>query len=65
MNVKLLTIRKKMVPGMVAHIFNPSTREAEAGGFLSSRLFRKTKKKKKKKKEKKKNKERKKMALTW
>jgi hypothetical protein len=23
--------------GMVAHIFNPSTREAEAGGFLSSR----------------------------
>ena len=24
-------------PGMVAHVFNPSTREAEAGGFLSSR----------------------------
>jgi hypothetical protein len=24
-------------PGMVAHTFNPSTREAEAGGFLSSR----------------------------
>jgi hypothetical protein len=24
-------------PGMVAHDFNPSTREAEAGGFLSSR----------------------------
>jgi hypothetical protein len=24
-------------PGMVAHAFNPSTREAEAGGFLSSR----------------------------
>jgi hypothetical protein len=23
--------------GMVAHAFNPSTREAEAGGFLSSR----------------------------
>jgi hypothetical protein len=23
--------------GMVAHTFNPSTREAEAGGFLSSR----------------------------
>jgi hypothetical protein len=23
--------------GMVAHSFNPSTREAEAGGFLSSR----------------------------
>jgi hypothetical protein len=24
-------------PGVVAHIFNPSTQEAEAGGFLSSR----------------------------
>ena len=24
-------------PGMVVHAFNPSTREAEAGGFLSSR----------------------------
>jgi hypothetical protein len=24
-------------PGMVAHAFNPSTREAEAGGFLSTR----------------------------
>jgi hypothetical protein len=24
-------------PGMVAHAFNPNTREAEAGGFLSSR----------------------------
>ena len=24
-------------PGMVAHVFNPSTREAEAGGFLISR----------------------------
>jgi hypothetical protein len=24
-------------PGVVAHDFNPSTREAEAGGFLSSR----------------------------
>jgi hypothetical protein len=24
-------------PGMVAHAFNPSTLEAEAGGFLSSR----------------------------
>jgi hypothetical protein len=28
----------KNKPGMVvAHTFNPSTREAEAGGFLSSR----------------------------
>jgi hypothetical protein len=25
------------MPGVVAHVFNPSTREAEAGGFLSSR----------------------------
>jgi hypothetical protein len=24
-------------PGVVVHAFNPSTREAEAGGFLSSR----------------------------
>jgi hypothetical protein len=24
-------------PGVVAHPFNPSTREAEAGGFLNSR----------------------------
>jgi hypothetical protein len=24
-------------PGVVAHTFNPSTQEAEAGGFLSSR----------------------------
>jgi hypothetical protein len=24
-------------PGVVAHAFNPSTREAVAGGFLSSR----------------------------
>jgi hypothetical protein len=24
-------------PGVVAHAFSPSTREAEAGGFLSSR----------------------------
>jgi hypothetical protein len=28
---------KKFRPGVVAHAFNPSTREAEAGGFLSSR----------------------------
>jgi hypothetical protein len=28
---------KKIWPGMVVHAFNPSTREAEAGGSLSSR----------------------------
>jgi hypothetical protein len=28
---------KIFTPGVVAHAFNPSTREAEAGGFLSSR----------------------------
>jgi hypothetical protein len=27
--------KNKKKPGMVAHTFNPSTREAEAGGFLS------------------------------
>jgi hypothetical protein len=31
------TQRSQKVPGMVAHTFNPSTLEAEAGGFLSSR----------------------------
>jgi hypothetical protein len=29
--------RTLIKPGMVAHAFNLSTREAEAGGFLSSR----------------------------
>jgi hypothetical protein len=31
----LIIMREKS--GVVAHAFNPSTREAEAGGFLSSR----------------------------
>jgi hypothetical protein len=30
-------IKTNHKPGVVAHAFNPSTREAEAGGFLSSR----------------------------
>jgi hypothetical protein len=30
-------IRQLKVPGVVAHTFNPSTQEAEAGEFLSSR----------------------------
>jgi hypothetical protein len=30
-------LKYKDVPGMVAYTFNPSTWEAEAGGFLSSR----------------------------
>jgi hypothetical protein len=30
-------IKNNGLPGVVAHTFNPSTREAEAGGFLSSR----------------------------
>jgi hypothetical protein len=36
----MFTTRIKPKPGMVVHAFNPSTREAEAGGFLSSRLAR-------------------------
>jgi hypothetical protein len=63
---------KKQKPGVVAHAFNPSTREAEAGGFLNSRTARATqrnpvsknqkpkKKKKKKKPETKKKKKKKK-----
>jgi hypothetical protein len=47
-------------PGVVAHAFNPSTREAEVGGFLSSKPARATqrnpvsKNQKEKKKEKRK-----------
>jgi hypothetical protein len=33
----LLSLKTALLPGVVAHAFNPSTREAEAGGFLSSR----------------------------
>jgi hypothetical protein len=29
--------KQKTKPGVVAHAFNPSAWEAEAGGFLSSR----------------------------
>ena len=37
-SVRHLWVKKKMSRlGMVAHVFNPSTREAEAGRFLSSR----------------------------
>jgi hypothetical protein len=35
--------KERLKPGVVAHAFNPSTREAEAGGFLSSRPARSTK----------------------
>jgi hypothetical protein len=30
-------LKQVLKPGVVVHAFNPSTREAEAGGFLSSR----------------------------
>jgi hypothetical protein len=35
--LKVLSSNPSNQPGVVAHAFNPSTREAEAGGFLSSR----------------------------
>jgi hypothetical protein len=35
--VSLTAIEHWPEPGVVAHAFNPSTWEAEAGGFLSSR----------------------------
>jgi major histocompatibility complex class I len=31
------SLKTILQPGVVAHTFNPSTQEAEAGGFLSSR----------------------------
>jgi hypothetical protein len=37
LNVLSVGLRKVVKPGVVAHAFNPSTWEAEAGGFLSSR----------------------------
>jgi hypothetical protein len=33
----LQSLKDQNGQGVVAHAFNPSTREAEAGGFLSSR----------------------------
>jgi major histocompatibility complex class I len=36
MSVQMPIAREKK-PGVVAHTFNPSTREEEADGFLSSR----------------------------
>ena len=33
---KIIDLKVRYQPGMVAHAFNPSTREAEAGRFLSS-----------------------------
>jgi major histocompatibility complex class I len=36
-NISHLSNRKTLEPGVVVHTFNPSTREAEAGRFLSSR----------------------------
>jgi hypothetical protein len=35
-NLKNNFKERKIKPGVVVHAFNPSTREAEAGGFLSS-----------------------------
>jgi hypothetical protein len=32
---RMKVFKTHVQPGVVAHTFNPSTREAEAGGFLS------------------------------
>jgi hypothetical protein len=37
LRVPIASVRGRGEPGMVAHVFDPSTREAEAGRFLSSR----------------------------
>jgi hypothetical protein len=41
LGIELRTLKTKQnktkQPGLVVHAFNPSTQEAEAGGFLSSR----------------------------
>jgi major histocompatibility complex class I len=37
MQAKDSQIKYNKWPGVVVHAFNPSIREAEAGGFLSSR----------------------------
>jgi hypothetical protein len=38
MNLELMLFQKtEFMLGVVEHAFNPSTREAEAGGFLSSK----------------------------
>jgi hypothetical protein len=36
-NIQEKLTKKKKSRALVVHTFNPSTREAEAGGFLSSR----------------------------
>jgi hypothetical protein len=36
-NQRGICFLKMFQPGVVAHAFNPSTQEAEAGGFLSLR----------------------------
>jgi hypothetical protein len=58
LNLPLAPLKKRGQPGVVVHTFNPSTWEAEADEFLSSRTVRATQKnpvsknqKKKKKKE--------------
>jgi hypothetical protein len=35
--INKINLKNKNQPGVVEHAFNPSTQEAEAGGFLSSR----------------------------